>query len=120
EGTCCNTCEEVKRAYASSGLPPPKLSEIEQCIDEVSNQNPGCNMYGILQVNKVAGNFHFAPGRSFSQEHETHVHHIHEFNPMLVSRFNSSHIIHELSFGERIPYVKYVLDNTQQIIHEGI
>jgi hypothetical protein len=25
----------------------------------------GCNIYGYLEVNKVAGNFHFAPGKSF-------------------------------------------------------
>lgn len=25
----------------------------------------GCNIYGFLEVNKVAGNFHFAPGKSF-------------------------------------------------------
>ncbi len=27
----------------------------------------GCNVYGHLEVNKVAGNFHFAPGNSFQQ-----------------------------------------------------
>lgn len=27
----------------------------------------GCNVYGQLEVNKVAGNFHFAPGKSFQQ-----------------------------------------------------
>lgn len=25
----------------------------------------GCNIYGSLEVNKVAGNFHFSPGKSF-------------------------------------------------------
>lgn len=33
----------------------------------------GCNMYGFLEVNKVAGNFHFAPGKSFQQSN-VHVH----------------------------------------------
>ncbi len=27
----------------------------------------GCRMWGHLEVNKVAGNFHFAPGRSYQQ-----------------------------------------------------
>jgi hypothetical protein len=27
----------------------------------------GCQVYGYLLVNKVAGNFHFAPGKSFQQ-----------------------------------------------------
>lgn len=30
-------------------------------------------MYGFLDVNKVAGNFHFAPGKSFQQAN-VHVH----------------------------------------------
>ena len=32
-------------------------------------QNEGCDVYGYLEVNKVAGNFHFAPGKSFQQQH---------------------------------------------------
>lgn len=27
----------------------------------------GCHLYGKLLVNKVAGNFHIAPGKSFQQ-----------------------------------------------------
>lgn len=36
-------------------------------------EGEGCNMYGFLDVNKVAGNFHFAPGKSFQQAN-VHVH----------------------------------------------
>lgn len=25
----------------------------------------GCNLHGFLEVNKVAGNFHFSPGKGF-------------------------------------------------------
>jgi len=32
-------------------------------IDEEKGE--GCNIYGTLMVNKVAGNFHFVPGKSF-------------------------------------------------------
>jgi hypothetical protein len=28
-------------------------------------QGEGCNIHGFVDVNKVAGNFHFAPGKSF-------------------------------------------------------
>lgn len=34
-----------------------------------AQQNEGCEVYGYLEVNKVAGNFHFAPGKSFQQQH---------------------------------------------------
>lgn len=36
-------------------------------------EGEGCNIYGFLDVNKVAGNFHFAPGKSFQQSN-SHVH----------------------------------------------
>lgn len=36
-------------------------------------EGEGCNIYGFLEVNKVAGNFHFAPGKSFQQSN-VHVH----------------------------------------------
>jgi len=36
-------------------------------------EGEGCNIYGFLEVNKVAGNFHFAPGKSFHQS-GVHVH----------------------------------------------
>jgi hypothetical protein len=38
----------------------------------------GCRVKGFIEVNKVAGNFHFAPGRTFVSSHG---HHIHEFQP---------------------------------------
>jgi endoplasmic reticulum-Golgi intermediate compartment protein 3 len=30
-------------------------------------EGEGCNIHGSLEVNKVAGNFHFATGQSFLQ-----------------------------------------------------
>lgn len=30
-----------------------------------NEEGEGCNIYGFLEVNKVAGNFHFAPGKGF-------------------------------------------------------
>jgi hypothetical protein len=38
-----------------------------------NQEGEGCNIYGYLEVNKVAGNFHFAPGKSF-QHGSMHVH----------------------------------------------
>lgn len=40
----------------------------EGFIERVKEEaGEGCNIYGKLEVNKVAGNFHFAPGKSFQQ-----------------------------------------------------
>ena len=115
-GECCNTCQDVMEVYKRNGLTPPRVEDVEQCLFDASKNHPGCNMYGTVDVQKVNGNFHFLPGRSFSQEYETRVHHIHEFNPILVDRYNSTHIIHSLSFGLRIPHVIYPLDETIGII----
>jgi hypothetical protein len=38
----------------------------------------GCQVFGTLEVNKVAGNFHFAPGKSFQQAN-MHVHDLQAF-----------------------------------------
>lgn len=115
---CCNTCEEVLSMFERLKKTPPPRNKIDQCVHEMMSSYPGCNMYGAMEVNKVAGNFHFAPGRSFSQEYQTTVHHVHEFNPILINRFNASHIVHELSFGEKIPYVQYPMDGLEQSIAE--
>ena len=37
-------------------------------ILELLNSGEGCRLEGHLEVNKVAGNFHIAPGTSFQQE----------------------------------------------------
>jgi hypothetical protein len=117
DGQCCNTCGEVLRQYDVLGLPKPNMNEITQCQEEISHMHPGCNMYAALRVQKVSGNFHFAPGRSYSHEHDVNVHHIHEFNPFLIRSYNTSHIIHQMSFGPRAPDLMYPLDNTVEYVN---
>lgn len=116
---CCNTCDDVIHAYAAKGLPPPNKQEIEQCFNEIAQSNPGCNIAGRLIVKRVTGNFHFAPGRSFIQAHENHMHHVHEYNPRIVRRFNASHIIHQLHFGEDVRHIKHPLDGTSKIVDKN-
>ncbi|XP_025071505.1 endoplasmic reticulum-Golgi intermediate compartment protein 3 isoform X2 [Alligator sinensis] len=72
---CCNTCDDVREAYRRRGWAFKNPDTIEQCKREGFSQkmqeqkNEGCQVYGFLEVNKVAGNFHFAPGKSFQQSH---------------------------------------------------
>lgn len=42
-------------------------------------EGEGCSIYGFLEVNKVGGNFHFAPGKSFQQSN-MHVHDVLAFH----------------------------------------
>lgn len=71
-------------------------------------------MHGFLLVNKVAGNFHFAPGKSF-QQHNVH---IHDLQPFGKSVFNMSHAIRHLSFGNDYPGLVNPLDSHDQISPE--
>lgn len=72
---CCNTCEDVREAYRKKGWAFNSPEGIEQCNREgwtakmKAQQKEGCQVYGYLEVNKVQGNFHFAPGKSFQQHH---------------------------------------------------
>eukprot|EP00898_Chlorokybus_atmophyticus_P008283 jgi/Chlat1/8456/Chrsp80S07865 len=109
---CCNTCDEVREAYRKKGWAFNTGEGIEQCIREGfithirAQAGEGCNVYGYLEVNKVAGNFHFAPGKSFSQANM----HVHDLMPFQGMEFNVSHVINKLSFGADFPGVRNPLD----------
>ncbi|KAL2125108.1 hypothetical protein VTJ04DRAFT_1473 [Mycothermus thermophilus] len=104
---CCNTCQEVQDAYAQVGWAFGRGDGIEQCEREHYGQKldeqrrEGCRVSGGLRVNKVMGNFHFAPGRSFSNGN-MHVHELREYwNTTVPHTF--THIIHHLRFGPQLP-----------------
>lgn len=100
---CCNTCEDVRRAYSEVGWAFHDGSGIKQCEEEgyqawiEASKNEGCNVAGSVKVNKVAGNFHFAPGASFTFGGR----HSHDLS--LYGRkdlpYNFAHTVHHLSFG---------------------
>ncbi|XP_078227154.1 endoplasmic reticulum-Golgi intermediate compartment protein 3 isoform X2 [Callithrix jacchus] len=131
---CCNTCEDVREAYRRRGWAFKNPDTIEQCRREGFSQkmqeqkNEGCQVYGFLEVNKVAGNFHFAPGKSFQQSH-VHVHDLQSFGldntdpgaPVCCChqsfgwcclQINMTHYIQHLSFGEDYPGIVNPLDHT--------
>lgn len=105
KGQCCNTCDEVKAQYRKKGWSFGSTDRIEQCVregvkDEIAAvKGEGCNIFGFLEVRRVQGNFHFAPGASFTQQHM----HVHDLAPFKGSSFDLSHNINSLTFGEAIP-----------------
>ena len=85
EDGCCNTCQDVRDAYQTNGWAIGDYNALEQCAREQylspstseyadfsykenlqSQSHEGCNLAGFIRVNKVSGNFHIAPGRSFA------------------------------------------------------
>lgn len=116
EKRCCNNCEDVREAYRKKGWAFNNAETIEQCKREgwsekiQAQKNEGCRAFGYLEVNKVAGNFHFAPGKSF-QQHHVHVHDLQAFGGQ---KFNISHHINHLSFGIDYPGLVNPLDGLHE------
>ncbi|KAI9337699.1 endoplasmic reticulum vesicle transporter-domain-containing protein [Zopfochytrium polystomum] len=121
ENGCCNTCEDVRRAYTNKGWSFTKPDDVEQCVNEGWSEKmkeqatEGCNMSGHIEVNKVAGNFHFAPGKSF-QQGGVHVHDLASYQAE--NSFDFSHTIHQLSFG-KVTNFKNPLDGHTKFAEKG-
>ncbi|KAI1315643.1 Endoplasmic reticulum-Golgi intermediate compartment protein 3 [Mortierella claussenii] len=122
ESGCCNTCEEVRQAYVRSGWSFNHPEGIEQCVREgymekmKEQANQGCRMHGMLTVNKVAGNFHIAPGRSFQRANM----HVHDIQQYLEQGLDFSHHIQRLTFGQQVPNVHNPLDDQRVDGAEGL
>ncbi|KAI3675853.1 hypothetical protein L1987_85449 [Smallanthus sonchifolius] len=107
---CCNSCEEVREAYRRKGWGMTNPDLIDQCKREgfaqkiKDEEGEGCNIYGSLEVNKVAGNFHFI--KSF---HQSSIH-IPDFLAFQEDSYNISHKINKLSFGAYYPGIVNPLD----------
>jgi Endoplasmic reticulum vesicle transporter len=97
-GQCCNSCEEVQALYLQKGwsFDPAIVTQCAKKMMELATNGPkeGCNVYGFVEVPRVAGNIHFAPGRSF-QSSEMHVHDLMQF---AMQSFNTTHFINAFSF----------------------
>ncbi|CAG0880914.1 unnamed protein product [Cyprideis torosa] len=117
EMPCCNTCDQVKLAYRVRGWAISRLGEIEQCkdtADAIALQralSEGCQLRGNLEVNRVGGNFHFAPGKSFVHDHI----HVHNLEALSLGDVNLTHTIRHLSFGMNIPGKTNPLDGTHHV-----
>ncbi|KAK8162889.1 endoplasmic reticulum vesicle transporter-domain-containing protein [Phyllosticta citrichinensis] len=104
---CCNTCDEVRDAYASISWSFGRGENVEQCEREHyaekldAQRKEGCRIEGGIRVNKVVGNFHFAPGKSFSTGNM----HVHDLENYFKDEWSHSfsHKIHSLRFGPQLP-----------------
>ena len=107
----------MREAYRIKGWSLPDLKRVAQCVEEIDasemmNANgEGCRFTGHFDVNKVAGNFHLAPGKSF----DSNGRHVHDLAPFQgLETFNFSHVIHKVSFGEDFPGVVNPLDGVSR------
>jgi hypothetical protein len=87
---CCNGCGAVRAAYrqrnwhfspfgveqcrkeleeSGMNMQAAELTKDAESVQKLLDSGEGCKLVGHLEVNKVAGNFHIAPGISFQQNH---------------------------------------------------
>lgn len=112
EEICCNTCDDVVNAYKEKRWNADQIMNMaEQCIREGKGSKKdyngaprhittgeGCNLSGHMNINRVNGNFHVALGEGV----ERNGRHIHLFVPEDAPKFNTTHTIHELTFGKKV------------------
>ncbi|KAG9122488.1 hypothetical protein FRC07_001102 [Ceratobasidium sp. 392] len=99
---CCQSCESVRKAYLEQGWMFENPEGIEQCVHEgwaakIQHQSSeGCRIAGRVRVNKVSGNFHFSPSRSFVQNKD----HVQDLVPYLKDGYHHdfAHHIREFHF----------------------
>ncbi|KAE9605475.1 hypothetical protein Lal_00025250 [Lupinus albus] len=114
---CCNSCEEVREAYKKRGWGLTNSDLIDQCkregyVQKVKDEEgEGCNIHGSLELSKVAGNFHFATGKSFLHSAIF----LADLLALQDSHFNISHTVNKLSFGDRYPGLVNPLDGVKWV-----
>ncbi|KAL7717282.1 Endoplasmic reticulum-golgi intermediate compartment protein [Entamoeba marina] len=114
EVKCCYSCEELIQMHDSLGKKIP--FDAVQCKDKYKQEyaklsiGEGCQMYGTINVNKVSGNFHIAPGTSV-QHGEGH----HHSTDWIGSGVNLTHTWNTLSFGEVFPGMVNPMDNLVKV-----
>lgn len=122
EGECCDTCEDVKRAYTLKGWHIQEPKSIEQCRKEKDIQegnDEGCNVHGLVALDSGGGSFHLAPGRSMDSADQSDIGAIFEMLMSTFEQFNVTHTIHKIRFGEEFPGNKNQLDGETRVIADG-
>ncbi|XP_054818174.1 uncharacterized protein LOC129317811 [Prosopis cineraria] len=80
-------------------------------VKEAIANGEGCRVYGVLDVQRVAGNFHIS------------VHGLNIYVAQMIfggsKNVNVSHVIHDLSFGPKYPGLHNPLDGTTRILHDA-
>lgn len=115
EKICCNSCKDVRIAYAKIGWKFYDGKDIEQCEREgyVKNINSrldeGCRVHGTAKLNRIGGNLHFAPGASLSVGGR-HVHDMSLFDKH-PDKFSFAHKINHFSFGDDSHELEAIFSN---------
>ena len=136
ERPCCNTCEDVRKAYREYGWTLTDSDHVVQCKGEKWKEDleeqagEGCQIYGYLEVSKVAGRFLVATDKRFNQHPRMLFQFVAigkdgrismNFDDLFgrgTKKHNISHTIRSLGFGVPIPGVVNPLDGVEVIAED--
>ncbi|KAL6642859.1 hypothetical protein ACP70R_021040 [Stipagrostis hirtigluma subsp. patula] len=101
-----NHDEQKKHEHTFNEDAEKMVKSVKQALEN----GEGCRVYGVLDVQRVAGNFHIS------------VHGLNIFVAEKIfegsSHVNVSHVIHDLSFGPKYPGIHNPLDDVTRILHD--
>lgn len=122
EGECCDTCDDVQRAYRRKGWVLKDLDTVEQCKGIQTDQDgEGCNVHGIVALSTGGGNLHIAPGKGNDDVSSSGVstgNILEMLFKSLQQEWNVSHTVHKLRFGTDYPAATYQLDGQSRNIKD--
>eukprot|EP00252_Welwitschia_mirabilis_P025675 TRINITY_DN8135_c0_g1_i2.p1 TRINITY_DN8135_c0_g1~~TRINITY_DN8135_c0_g1_i2.p1 ORF type:complete len:350 (+),score=71.52 TRINITY_DN8135_c0_g1_i2:253-1302(+) len=97
---------DTKHVHDFGSDPETMIKNVRRAL----NEGQGCRVFGVLDVQRVAGNFHIS----------VHGLNIHVAQQIFdgAKNVNVSHIIHDLSFGPKYPGIHNPLDDTVRILHD--
>jgi endoplasmic reticulum-Golgi intermediate compartment protein 3 len=128
EGECCNTCDDVKRAYKRRGWVLKNEKEVPQCRNEAvmlvnnveqgkESEDEGCNVHGVVALAIGGGNLHLAPSKNqFNELSAQGTVNLFDLLMSFMQEWNVTHTIHKIRFGPEYPSATYQLDNHTVVI----
>jgi len=129
-GECCNTCDDVKRAYTRKQWAPPDYQGIEQCKNQKSakeEEGEGCNVHGKVALSTGGGNLHLAPNRGLDTAQQQQQDpfaggggvNILDLFLRTFEAFNVSHTVGKLRFGDDYPGRTHQLDHEARVLEDS-
>mmetsp|Transcript_18496 Transcript_18496/g.25450 ORF Transcript_18496/g.25450 Transcript_18496/m.25450 type:complete len:406 (-) Transcript_18496:139-1356(-) len=124
EGECCNTCDDVKRAYQRKGWHLKDIHTVKQCKHATKSdaeEGEGCNVHGIVALSTGGGNLHVTPGRGLEKMGTKNegLLSITDFIQEAFESFNVSHTVNKIRFGKEFPGHVHQLDGRDQVVEDA-
>lgn len=125
-GQCCNSCQDVKDAYARLGwhFKPQGIVQCaaEAALETLKDQNAedgGCQVYGRLSLGRSSGHFHIAPHQKMHDTKlQSNVFTLLDLLSFTFDQFNVSHTVNSLSFGDHYPGIRSPLDGQTRALKD--